>query len=69
MFSASRASAKHAFHSEVASSPSISVTAANSTVQFAGNYTLAMVDADAVGTDDSTVTRHWLVNGVTISGK
>lgn len=48
--------------------PKVSVEGANSTVQFTGKYTLAMLDADIVGADNSQgVTRHWLVNGVTIA--
>jgi len=54
---------------QVAPTPVISITPANSSVSLTGNFTLAMVDADKVGTDESGgVTRHWLVNFVTISG-
>ena len=54
---------------EVAPVPSLSVTPANSTVQLSGNYTLVMADAGPVGTDESQgQTRHWLVNGVTLTG-
>lgn len=53
---------------QVAPTPSLSVTPANSTVSFSGTYTIAMVDAGPVGTDESQgVTRHWLVNGVQIA--
>lgn len=53
---------------QVAPTPSLSVTPANSTVSFSGTYTIAMVDAGPVGTDITPgVTRHWLVNGVQIT--
>jgi phosphatidylethanolamine-binding protein (PEBP) family uncharacterized protein len=53
---------------QVSPTPALTVTPANASVQLNGNYTLAMVDADVVGSDISGgVTRHWLVNGVTIS--
>lgn len=53
---------------EVAPTPGIAVTPANSTVQFGGNYTLVMADAGPVGTDESAgQTRHWLVNSVTVA--
>ncbi|KAJ7581016.1 phosphatidylethanolamine-binding protein [Mycena floridula] len=53
---------------KVATQPKITVTPANSTVAFTGNYTIAMVDADVVGTDESGgVNRHWLLNGVTVA--
>ena len=56
--------------SEVKPLPALSVTPANSSVSLSGNYTLAMVDADIVGTDESKgQTRHWLVNDVTVSGQ
>jgi len=49
--------------------PGLSVTPGNSSVTFSGNYTLAMVDAGPVGTDESAgQTRHMLINGVTIEG-
>ncbi|KAJ7285583.1 phosphatidylethanolamine-binding protein [Mycena rebaudengoi] len=32
-----------------------------------GSFTIAMVDADVVGTDDKEVNRHWLVNSVTVA--
>jgi len=49
--------------------PELSVTPGNSSVSFSGNYTLAMVDAGPVGTDESAgQTRHMLINGVTIDG-
>jgi hypothetical protein len=53
---------------QVGSAPTLTVTAANSSVVLAGNFTLAMVDAGPVGSDESLgQTRHWLVNGVTVS--
>ncbi|KAL4259138.1 PEBP-like protein [Pleurotus pulmonarius] len=52
---------------QVGPAPTINVTPANSSVSLSGLYTLAMVDFGAVGSDQSAgVTRHWLVNGVTI---
>lgn len=54
---------------QVAPTPSLAVTPANSTVQLTGNFTLVMADAGPVGTDESQgQTRHWLVNGVTLTG-
>ncbi|KAK0459502.1 uncharacterized protein EV420DRAFT_269738 [Desarmillaria tabescens] len=47
--------------------PTVTVTPANSSVTLSGNFTLVMVDADIVGTKNAQVTRHWLVNGDTIS--
>ena len=45
------------------------MTPANSTVQLNGAFTLVMADAGPVGTDETQgQTRHWLVNGVTLSG-
>lgn len=39
---------------------------ANASVQLPTTYTLALVDAGPVGTDQSAgQTRHWLVNGAT----
>jgi len=54
---------------QVAPTPTVTVTAANSSVSLNGIYTLVMVDADVVGSKlPEGQTRHWLVNGVTISG-
>jgi phosphatidylethanolamine-binding protein (PEBP) family uncharacterized protein len=54
---------------QVGTIPTVSVTPANSSVSLSGNFTIMMVDADIVGTDESGgVNRHWLENGVTISG-
>ncbi|KAE9406484.1 PEBP-like protein [Gymnopus androsaceus JB14] len=52
---------------QVAPTPTLTITPANSSVDLTGNYTLAMVDADVVGSDESNITRHWLENSVTIS--
>jgi len=56
---------------QVATMPDITLTPANSTVTFTGNYTVAMIDPGAVGSDQSEgQNRHWLVNGATVtSGK
>ncbi|KAI0073406.1 PEBP-like protein [Panus rudis PR-1116 ss-1] len=54
---------------QVAPTPGVQVTPANSSVTLNGKYTLAMVDAGPVGTDESQgQTRHWLVNGVSLTG-
>ncbi|KAH8829692.1 phosphatidylethanolamine-binding protein [Flagelloscypha sp. PMI_526] len=47
--------------------PKLSLTPANSSVQFNGDYTVAMVDCDIVGADTSQVTRHWLVNNAKVA--
>ncbi|KIP07988.1 hypothetical protein PHLGIDRAFT_117643 [Phlebiopsis gigantea 11061_1 CR5-6] len=53
---------------QVAPTPGIAITPANSTVQLSGNFTLVMADAGPVGTDESAgQTRHWLVNSVTVA--
>lgn len=49
--------------------PELSIVFANSSVSSHGNYTLVMVDANVIGTNESSgQTRHWLVNGVTLTG-
>jgi hypothetical protein len=48
---------------QVGPTPTIKIAGTNLT----GNFTLAMVDADVVGSDESNITRHWLENGVTVS--
>jgi phosphatidylethanolamine-binding protein (PEBP) family uncharacterized protein len=54
---------------QVKAAPSLSLTPANSSVTFTGNFTLAMVDAGPVGYDESQgQTRHMLINGVTVAG-
>lgn len=56
-------------NAEVKPTPSVSITPANSSVSLGSNFTLVMVDADIVGTDETAgQTRHWLVNGVSLSG-
>ncbi|KAG6869010.1 hypothetical protein C0993_005668 [Termitomyces sp. T159_Od127] len=53
---------------QTAPAPTVTVTAANSSVQLNGKYTITMVDADVVGSDLSKgVNHHWLVNGVEIT--
>ncbi|WWC67018.1 uncharacterized protein I206_100925 [Kwoniella pini CBS 10737] len=55
----------------VASSPDLTVSPAPDQNLDAGAlYTVLMADANAVGTDQNTTeqTRHWLVNGVSLSG-
>ncbi|KAI0255383.1 phosphatidylethanolamine-binding protein [Lactifluus subvellereus] len=54
---------------QVASAPEISIVPANSSVSLQGNYTLVMVDANVIGTNQSVgQTRHLLVNDVTLTG-
>lgn len=54
---------------EVGPTPTVTITPVNSTVTLTGDYTIAMVDAGPVGSDISEgVTRHWLLNKVTIAG-
>jgi hypothetical protein len=54
---------------QVAPTPQITVVPANGSVSLQGNYTLVMADANIVGTNESAgQTRHWLVNGVTLTG-
>ncbi|KAF8841155.1 PEBP-like protein [Paxillus ammoniavirescens] len=54
---------------QVLNEPSLSVTPANSSVMLKGKYTMLMADAGPPGTVESHgQRRHWLVNGVTISG-
>jgi len=51
---------------DVSTKPVVTVSAFNATLT--GTFTIAMVDADVVGTDESGgVNRHWLENGVTVS--
>ncbi|KAJ7172736.1 phosphatidylethanolamine-binding protein [Mycena filopes] len=49
----------------VAAQPVVTVSAFNASL--AGNYTIAMVDADVVGTPAGNVNRHWLENYMSIS--
>jgi len=52
---------------DVQPTPKLSLVPANSSVTLGPKLTLAMVDADVVGTDESQgQTRHWLVNSVTV---
>jgi hypothetical protein len=54
---------------QVGPTPTVQVIPANSTVQLTGSFTLIMADAGPVGADQSEgQTRHWLVNGVTLTG-
>jgi len=54
---------------QVKTAPSLTVTPANSSISLDGKFTIAMIDPAAVGADESGgQTRHWLVNGATISG-
>ncbi|TRM56622.1 phosphatidylethanolamine-binding protein [Schizophyllum amplum] len=52
---------------QVAPVPTLTISTSNSSAT-SGAFTVAMVDADIVGSDESSVTRHWLVNGDTIDG-
>ncbi|ODO01793.1 nuclear protein [Cryptococcus wingfieldii CBS 7118] len=54
---------------DVSSSPTLAVSpASNATLDSSALYTVVMVDADIVGTDESSTqqTRHWLVNSAGI---
>lgn len=56
---------------EVADQPNITITPANSSISdlTSSKYTVVMADADIVGTDESSgQTRHWLVNGASLTG-
>jgi len=68
VFSASDVSPGQALsQADVSTKPVVTVSAFNATLS--GNFTIAMVDADVVGTNESAgVNRHWLENGVTLSG-
>jgi len=49
--------------------PNISITPANSSVNLGNTFTIAMVDANFVGFNESQgQTRHWLVYNVTLNG-
>jgi hypothetical protein len=53
---------------EVTNAPNLTLTPVNSTVTFDGNYTVAMIDPGAVGSDQSSgQNRHWLVNGAKVT--
>ena len=48
--------------------PTVSIATPNSSVSLGDTFTLTMVDADIVGTDESAgQTRHWLVNSASLS--
>ncbi|KAJ7694106.1 phosphatidylethanolamine-binding protein [Mycena rosella] len=52
---------------DVATKPVVTVSAVDGTTPLTGSFTIAMVDADVVGTDESGgVSRHWLENAVTL---
>ena len=52
---------------QVAQAPGVTVTPANSSVPTTGNFTLMMVDARAVGTNESNgQILHWLANSATL---
>jgi hypothetical protein len=53
---------------QVAPTPTVTITPANSSVSLNGTYTLVMVDADVVGSNLTQETRHWLENSVVITG-
>jgi len=56
---------------EAASAPSLAIRAVNnaSDISTEDRYTVMMIDADIVGTNamNTPLTRHWLVNGATLS--
>jgi hypothetical protein len=52
---------------EVASAPNVTITPANSSVSTTGNFTLVMVDASFIGTNESNgQVLHWLANSATL---
>jgi len=52
---------------QVAAAPDVTITPANSSVPITGNFTLMMVDAFAVGTNESNgQILHWLANFATL---
>jgi phosphatidylethanolamine-binding protein (PEBP) family uncharacterized protein len=52
---------------QVATAPGVTITPANSSVPITGNFTLMMVDAFAVGTNESNgQILHWLTNFATL---
>jgi len=53
---------------QVANAPNLTLTPVNSSITFDGNYTVAMIDPGAVGSDQSNGQhRHWLVNGAKVT--
>jgi phosphatidylethanolamine-binding protein len=55
---------------QTATAPGVTITPANSSVQTMGNFTLIMVDARAVGTNESNgQILHWLVNYATLKNE
>lgn len=54
-------------HVEVASQPALTIATPGQNATLGNAFTLMMVDADIVGTDESKgQTRHWLVNNATL---
>ena len=52
---------------QTATAPAVTITPANSSVQTTGNFTLIMVDAGEVGTNESNgQVLHWLANSATL---
>jgi phosphatidylethanolamine-binding protein len=55
---------------QTATAPDVTITPANSSVPTTGNFTLMMVDARAVGTNESNgQILHWLVNYATLKNE
>jgi hypothetical protein len=54
---------------DVRAAPTLSLERANASVTLPTRYTVAMIDAETVGFDQAPgQNRHWLVNGVTLTG-
>lgn len=55
---------------ESAPYPNVTVAAVDPSTNLSGTYTLAMIDADVAGAKlTQGQNRHWLLNGVKVSGK
>jgi len=53
---------------QVATQPTVTLSPSDASNKFPGNYTIIMVDADIVGTDETGgVNHHWLANFVTVA--
>jgi len=61
-------SGQHLTKDQTAPQPTVTITPANSSVSLTGKFTIAMVDADIVGSANTEgVNRHWLLNGVEVT--
>jgi phosphatidylethanolamine-binding protein (PEBP) family uncharacterized protein len=61
-------SGQHLTKDQTSAQPTVTITPANSSVSLSGKFTIAMVDADIVGSANADgVNRHWLLNGVEVT--